>query len=185
MFTSTLQTRIQHVGVGWPRSSLVDPGSQHADLLRTQPLHVIRWHDVVGIETRDAMHKRARQAVTWHENGAVFAPFHHARLDPEIQAALFIASRVALEAVLAKNRLHLFDEIDGSPNGGRHTVRQLERIAKPACAGLLRIARSRRVVEMRHLREGGVSGDRQCDEKEQQAHRALHGNTEQKGDGLE
>ena len=131
MFASTFQFWIKHVGIGGPRRSLIDPRSQHADLLRDQ-----RALSSGGItrrdrdRARDAVHKRARQAVTCHQHGTVLAAFHHSGFDRQIQTAFFVSRRVTFETVLAKNRLHIDDEsLTGRRNGGRQTVRQtLERI---------------------------------------------------------
>jgi hypothetical protein len=114
MFASALESRVKYICVGRPRGTLVDPRSQYADLGVTQSFLIVGRHHTIRVKPRDQMHEWTRVAAAADNYGTMFATLHDARFNCQIQAAFFISRRMALEAMRAKDRLHVAHKIDRS-----------------------------------------------------------------------
>ncbi len=138
-----LGSRVEHVGPVRPGGPLIDPGAQEADFFGGQRFSLGR-HDLLFIDRGDEVDQAAVGAVAWNEHRPVNSPFARTLPHPQIEAAVFVARRVAFEAALLEERLHVFDEIDGSRGGRREQRRIIHggRHALPnSCGPLLRRSR--------------------------------------------
>ena len=77
------------------------------------------------VDTRHQMHKRTFKTVAFYQHCSMFTALHYPRLNGQIQSTLFITFGMALEAILAQNRLYIRNEVDRSFGGGWKQLRKL------------------------------------------------------------
>src|SRR5205823_576115 len=114
-----------------PLQALIDPGTQHADLVRRQGSPSLGWHVQVGVETDNDEQQTTARGISRFQDRPAVAALKGSLAAVQAQSAALLLRAVAGQARLRQDRLDVALEVDAAGCGGRKLAR----------AGVRRVAR--------------------------------------------